>query len=302
MPYPLPDLNELAEALRSGERPLAMGGIVPGARALVLASLLRTGWPAGRCLVVVPHATEAADLAAGIRLLAPEVGVAVVPAEGAATYQGTEPPLASRLELVRLLAEIESGAVQLIIVPARMMAVPIPVPEAVAARTIHLERGDRIETNELARRLAESGYRRVDLVEEAGEFAVRGWVVDLHLGGDAGIRVELDDDSIERIQAFDPSTQRSCGEPAEAVAVSALDPFPADGDSRRAIADELQGDYQVLAGLIREGAERRLWWGALHLASKWTSWPEVTDALVVCDRDDCLGEMARWARVLEREW
>ncbi len=302
MPYPLPDLNELAEALRSGERRLAIGGIVPGARALVLASLIRSGLPGKRCLVVVPHAAEAEDLAAGIRMLAPGVGVGVVPAEGAAPYQGADPPLASRLELVRLLAGIQSDAVRLIIAPARVLSMPIPAPAAVAKRTIRLTRGDRIETQELARRLAEVGYHRVDLVEEAGEFAVRGWVVDLHAGGEAAIRVELDDDAVERIQPFDPATQRSSDEAVEAVTIPALDPFPADPDSRAAIADTLQHEYPVFADLIREGAERRLWWGALHLAADSTRWPELADVLVVCDRDDSLGEVSRWARVQLREW
>ena len=38
-------------------------------------------------------------------------------------------------------------------------------------------------------RLTAAGYRRVDLVEEAGEFAIRGWVIDLHMGGEHGVRI-----------------------------------------------------------------------------------------------------------------
>jgi transcription-repair coupling factor (superfamily II helicase) len=141
----------------------------------------------------------------------------------------------------------------------------------------------------------------VDLVEEAGEFALRGWVLDLHRGGESGLRIELDDDRIERIQPFDPVTQRSVGEPLDTVEVSALEPFSGDSDRCDRLADLLAGEYPALAGLIREGAERRLWWGALHLVNGSTNWFDVVDELVVCDRDESLGELVRWHRVQARE-
>ena len=266
MTYPFPKLDDLATAIRDGREGLAIGGITPGARGLVLASLARSGWPSGRVLVVVPHVADAADLAAGLEILSPELKVGVIPAEGAAPYRGTEPPLAARLELVRLLARFEAGDVQLLVAPARVLLAPIPDPATAKDRTLQIELGSRLETHDLGRWLAEAGYRRVDLVEEAGEFAVRGWVVDLHSGDGFGLRVEMDDDVVERIQRFDPSTQRSVGDGLDRLELTALDPFPGGEEWRDAVADQLEGEYPACAGLMREGAERRLWWGSLHLA------------------------------------
>ncbi len=302
MTYPLPNLDDLAKAVGAGEDFLAIGGITPGARALVLAALARGGWPAGRILVVVPHVAEAADLAAGLEILAPGLQVGVIPAEGAAPYQGAEPPLAARLELVRLLARLDAGEVQVLVAPARVLLAPIPEPSAAAGRTLHIERGSKLETQDLGRWLAQAGYRRVDLVEEAGDFAVRGWVVDLHSGVGDGLRVEMDDDIVERIQPFDPSTQRSLGDGLDRVEMTALDPFPSELEWCDAVADQLEGEYPALAGLMREGVERRLWWGTLHLAEGATNWLDVVDSVVVCDRDDALGELTRWWKVQEREW
>jgi len=302
MTYPFPKLDDLATAIRDGREGLAIGGITPGARGLVLASLARSGWPSGRVLVVVPHVADAADLAAGLEILSPELKVGVIPAEGAAPYRGTEPPLAARLELVRLLARFEAGDVQLLVAPARVLLAPIPDPATAKDRTLQIELGSRLETHDLGRWLAEAGYRRVDLVEEAGEFAVRGWVVDLHSGDGFGLRVEMDDDVVERIQRFDPSTQRSVGDGLDRLELTALDPFPGDEEWRDAVADQLEGEYPACAGLMREGAERRLWWGSLHLAGGATSWPEIVDSIVVCDRDDALGELTRWRKVQDREW
>ena len=69
--YPLPDLSALAAELDAGSPGLAIGGVVPGARCLAVAALAAGGWPKGRTLVVVPHVSEAADLAAGLSILAP---------------------------------------------------------------------------------------------------------------------------------------------------------------------------------------------------------------------------------------
>ncbi len=302
--YPLPDLADVAEALASGQRSLAVGGVVSGARALALAGLVRAGWPGRRTrtLVVVPHPGEAADLARGLRLLAPEVRVGLAPAAGASPYQGTVPPLATRLELVELLEEIAADRVDLVVAPVRALTGPLPEPATVAAHGIRIEAGELLDTTDLARRLAAAGYRRVDLVEEPGEFAVRGLVVDVHPGGDRPVRIDLDDDVVDDIRAFDPASQRSGGDELPWITLPPLDPYPADEGRLEKIAERLAVAYPALAELLREGAERRLWWGALHLADPCLAWQDLVDAVVVCDRDEVLGELGRWWRVQEREW
>ncbi len=300
--YPLPDLAALAAAVAAGEERLAVGGVVPPARSLALAGMARSGWPAARTLVVLPHLSEVDDLAAGLSLLAPHLEVATVPAECAAPYQGAEPPLAARLELVRLLARLAAGRVQVLVAPIRVLTMPLPDPEAVAAAAIRLRPGSTLDTADLALRLAAAGYRRVDLVEEAGDFAVRGWVVDVHAGGPHALRLQLDDDRLSEIRPFDPATQRTAGEALPETTVLPLDPFPADTARLGRIAARLEGDYPSLAEQLREGVERRLWWGALHLGDAAAGWLDLASGLVVCDADEVLGELGRWVKVQEREW
>ena len=79
--YPLPDLASLVEALDRGDTPLAVGGVVPGARSLAVASLVDGGWKPRIAAVVVPHVAEVDDLAAGLELLAPGLGVGRVPGD-----------------------------------------------------------------------------------------------------------------------------------------------------------------------------------------------------------------------------
>jgi transcription-repair coupling factor (superfamily II helicase) len=307
--YALPDLRTLVRELNGRAPGLAVGGVVPGARALALSALARDGWPRRSkgekqrpVLVVVPHLAEAEDLAAGLQLLEPSLRVGVAPAELSGPYLGAEPPLAARLQAVRLLHEVAAGEIDVIVAPPRVLSSPVPHPQLIADQALHLKQGQRINTRELAEEFTSSGYRRVDLVEEAGEYALRGWVIDLHTGGESGIRLQLDDEDIEDIRAFDPTTQRSCGEPLEEFTALPVDIFPAVPERRLEVAALLEHRYPALAELMVEGAEKRLWWGALHLSGKSVTWLDLTDSVVACDRDEILGELARWWSVQEREW
>ena len=300
--YPLPDLSGLVRELEGDAPGVAVGGVDAGARSLAVAALAAHGWPQGLALIVVPHVTDAEDLAAGLGLLAPGTRTAVAPAELAGPYLGAEPPLAARLQAVRVLHRVAAGDVDVVVVPARVLSSPIPPPHAVSDAAHDLELGQHVDPVALSTRLSEAGYHRVDLVEEAGEFAIRGWVVDLHPGGEFGVRVQLDDDRVESIRVFDPATQRSCGEEVERVTVFPLNPFPAGPDRLLETAAELESEFPALAAHMVEGTERRLWWGALHLGGESMSWLDLADQIVVCERDEVLGEIGRWWTVQEREW
>jgi transcription-repair coupling factor (superfamily II helicase) len=300
--YPLPDLSTLVSELEKGAPGLAVGGVVPGARALAVAAVAAHGWPKDLALVVVPHVAEAEDLAAGLRLLVPDLRVGVAPAELAGPYLGAEPPLAARLRTVQLLQRISESAVDLLVMPARLLSSPVPIPRTVADAAFRFRAGQRVDLGALAPGLSAAGYRRVDLVEEAGEFAIRGWVIDIHAGGESGLRMQLDDDRVESIRTFDPANQRSFGGTVEEFTLLPLDPFPAETERLIEVAAQLETEFPALAAHIAEGAERRLWWGALHLAAESTGWLDLAAQVVVCDRDEVLGVLARWWQVQEREW
>ena len=73
-----------------------------------------------------------------------------------------------------------------------------------------LEKHGVIERAALAARLVQMGYEKTAQVQEPGQFAVRGDIVDIYdLTEDNPVRVELWDDEIDSIRTFDPESQRS---------------------------------------------------------------------------------------------
>ena len=70
--------------------------------------------------------------------------------------------------------------------------------------------GDKIERNKLIDILQNSGYTKETLVTSTGEYAVRGYVVDIFLFREKHpIRIEFFGDEVESIRYFDQDTQRS---------------------------------------------------------------------------------------------
>ncbi len=83
-------------------------------------------------------------------------------------------------------------------------------PAGLSALRLSLGVGDRLDLEEFAAALVERGYSRQVQVNERGDMAVRGGIVDFFpLDRERPVRVELGGDEIESIRVFDPVTQQS---------------------------------------------------------------------------------------------
>ncbi|MDX6475006.1 MAG: hypothetical protein QOH95_517, partial [Gaiellaceae bacterium] len=83
---------------------------------------------------------------------------------------------------------------------------------------VRVARGDEPGIESLSEQLASAGYERVERVEERGQFAVRGGLVDVFpTTGREPLRIELFGDEIEQIRAFSPFTQRALRQVEEAT-------------------------------------------------------------------------------------
>jgi transcription-repair coupling factor (superfamily II helicase) len=125
-------------------------------------------------------------------------------------------------ERIRVLSGILSGAFDAVITtPDAMLGYTISADRLLDA-TLTLDFDTRIDPEDLARRLLEAGYARVDMVDGAGQFARRGGIVDIYppmgtfvdedgktIEGAHSLRIELFDDEIDRMVFFDIDSQRT---------------------------------------------------------------------------------------------
>src|SRR5439155_11047096 len=83
-------------------------------------------------------------------------------------------------------------------------------PAELAATTLVLRPGMRADPAELAARVVELGYAREPLAETAGQFALRGGILDVFpAAARSPVRAEFFGTELETLRLYDPKNQRS---------------------------------------------------------------------------------------------
>jgi transcription-repair coupling factor (superfamily II helicase) len=205
--------------------PIAWPRLEPAAVALGVAELAARA--AGPVLVVAAGSREASRLATGLRFFAGQsLPVREFPGHETLPYDPFSPHpdlVSQRLETLSALPGLRRGAV---VVALDALLQRLPPRRYVAAHTLSLTRGQRLDLASFRQRLAEAGYAQVGQVMAHGEFAVRGSVLDLFpMGSETPLRLDLFDEDIESIRRFDPESQRS-GDAEERVRLLPAREFP----------------------------------------------------------------------------
>jgi transcription-repair coupling factor (superfamily II helicase) len=141
----------------------------------------------------------------------------------------------SRMEIFFRLLEGKQSVVILSLRSLMQKVIPRPV-FADYVETISI--GDFIERDTLMAKLLAGGYNRVSLVEEKGEFALRGNVIDVFPpAATCPCRMEFVGDELESIREFEPASQRSTRERAELTLLPAREVILSDGRRHQAISN-----------------------------------------------------------------
>ena len=243
-PTPSP-LAGLVHELASSERFAAFVDAFPAnarvsepALPLLLGTLHTT---LDRALVcVLAEDEDARDLAEGVGWFVDPATVALLPSRGVRADSGLDPPAHLVGERARALDVLRDGG--LVCVSARALAEGMPPPGERTA-VVRLTRTGTRDLDALVEELALAGYERVERVEERGQIAVRGGLVDIFPStGREPLRVEFFGDDIEQIRAFSPFTQRALHPVADASI------YPA---RERVVGSGLDGDETERVPLLQ---------------------------------------------------
>ncbi|MGE0847693.1 MAG: transcription-repair coupling factor, partial [Flavobacteriaceae bacterium] len=218
-----------AEALRPlllpGRRVL-LSEAPEGFDAVVVADLARAAKDAGAgaadLVAVLRDATRMNAMAGAIAFFAPDIEIVRLPAWDCLPYDRASPAsdvLAARLDaLSRLASPRAGGAPRILLTTVNAFVQKLPPRQWIEAQTRRLHTGQSVAMEPLADWLAANGYSRTATVREAGEFAVRGGILDLFPpGGDQPVRLDFFGDTLESIRAFDPESQRTTSQRGDLV-------------------------------------------------------------------------------------
>ncbi len=184
-------------------------------RAYVLAGLAEAAADGRPALVVAGDDRQARDLAVDLRQWLAPRPVRFYPSRGVAYESHLAPtPHLVGLRVAALDALLDEGVAEppVVVVSAVALSEKVPDP-ALRPHSFRIARGDLLDLDEVAADLVACGYERVDQVDDRGQFAIRGGILDLYPATeDAAVRVDLFDIEVESIRMFSTFTQRSLGE------------------------------------------------------------------------------------------
>ncbi len=202
-------LRKAAEA----EGRLLVGGAPEGADARIFCEIARRR--GGVNAFVARDDSRAASFEAACGFFAPDLPVLRLPAWDCLPYDRVSPSpqmAARRAVTLSHLArhDVESGSPVIVIATVNAMTQRVPPQDVMKTGSFSAKPGAMIDTDALIKFLESNGYARAGTVVEAGDYAVRGGVIDLFPpGADDPVRLDLFGDQIESIRAFDAQTQRT---------------------------------------------------------------------------------------------
>ncbi len=184
-------------------------------------------------VVLTQDAEQALRLQTAWRFFRPHDTAVFLPDWETLPYERFSPHQDLVSERLSALWQIKSGAADVLFVPVATAMQKLPPVPFLAGRTFWLKTGQTLDIGRLKTDLVDAGYNHVSHVVAAGEFAVRGGIVDLFpMGSEMPYRIDLFDDEIDSIKTFDTDTQRTIS-PVSEIRLLPAHEFPTDSEAQK---------------------------------------------------------------------
>ncbi|MDY6824828.1 MAG: transcription-repair coupling factor [Thermodesulfobacteriota bacterium] len=238
-------VQSLIETVKSSRSPVECAGVTAAADAYVTARL--AGQEDGVVVVLASSIREAERLGRDLEFFTDDTGLAaelfptynVLPFKPLAYHNQTA---ADRIGLLFRMAQGKSP--QILIVTLEGLLQKLPPVKAICDYADILMVNEDIEPEALTRKMVDGGYTRTSIVEEPGDFSVRGNIVDIFSPAcDMPVRIELFGDTVDTMRFFSPATQRRGRDVEELILLPARETI---------LDDERRGRF--IAGVKKQAA------------------------------------------------
>ncbi len=211
----LPVYRSVATDIRQGKVPLSVVGMAHIHKALFIAGWRQTS--SRRAVVLVADEAEAIRMTEDLTALG--LRVRQLPVRELSlrqTESASREYEQMRLGTLSTMAAGNFDAVVACIDAAIQYTIP---PDTLLKRTLEIIAGASLPVDDLPAALAASGYHRCEQIEGAGQYAVRGGIIDVFpADSPQPIRMELWGDTVDTLSYFDLLSQRRT-DPLDSIAI-----------------------------------------------------------------------------------
>ncbi len=244
-------MTDLARIL-DANAPLTLAGTPPGFLPWLMADLARAAQRRNaRAVFVAPDEAAMRGLGDAAGYFAPELEILLFPGWDCLPYDRASPSLRISSERLGTLHRLQRkpDKPQLLVTTVSALTQRTLTPFRVRQLVAKLAPGERVDRDRLTVLLQANGYVRTDTVADAGEYAVRGGIVDLFPSGESqGLRLDFFGDEIESIRLFDPADQRTTGGVESFILLPASEALLDEDSIKR-----FRGGYREIFGATATG-------------------------------------------------
>jgi transcription-repair coupling factor (superfamily II helicase) len=141
------------------------------------------------------------------------------------------------------LFEFYSGKENLYVADYSTIFKNMPTQDSLQRTAVIIQKRSETNHDDLIAKLSKYGYQRKDYVEEVGDFAMRGSIIDIFPESSANpIRIDFFGDNVDSIRIFDPITQRSI----ETIETFTLLPFADSNKQTSPFADQIPKGTRII--------------------------------------------------------
>ncbi|MDF9407714.1 transcription-repair coupling factor [Pelotomaculum isophthalicicum JI] len=256
------EFDSLVQGIKRGLSKQLVYGLSGSQRSYLLAGLTDQITPLP-VLVITPGERETSVLADELAGLLPGVSVRQFPVWELIPHNVLAQSKEITAQRLQVLEGLCSGERMVVVAPVEALLRRLIPPGAFRAPVLRLAVGERTSLEGLLSNLLILGYERVDLVEERGQFTLRGGILDVFpMTAHRPARLEFFDDEVDSIRRFNVQTQRSEEKTNELVIYPARELIIGDElvwqNARRALTREYKNQERKLSRTGDAGAVQQL--------------------------------------------
>ncbi|WP_223788503.1 transcription-repair coupling factor [Marinicella meishanensis] len=151
--------------------------------------------------------------------------------------------VSERMHFLRRLSTVNEKAV--LVMPVQNLMQRLPGKDFINGRSLFIQRNDTFDLHRWRELFEKNGYVHVNEVREAGEFVIRGGILDVFpMGAHEAYRIELFDDEVESMRVFDTESQLTV-HTIDRIEVLPANEFPFDDAARELFLSRFRERFDV---------------------------------------------------------
>ncbi|MFC1856181.1 hypothetical protein ACFL2A_06540 [Thermodesulfobacteriota bacterium] len=239
-------VDQVAKALTASKENITLFNAKGSFKSYVISELIKKSDK--QFVIITSKQSEAERIFNDLRFFSSDDGICFYPCLDTLPYDKFLPQIEVTAKRMQILSKLLSSNVRCIVTSTKAVQKRVIPKSTLRDEQELIESGEEIEREKFLNRLISWGYTRTPVVEDPGEYAVRGNIIDIYIPScSLPIRIELFSDLVESIREFDPLTQRSKGEISEVICAPVVETIYKRATKQKAVSviTEVCSDYDI---------------------------------------------------------